>query len=81
VEVSQVVEKWKAEGHTEGMILARREDVFDVLQDLFPEGPPEVVREAINRETNLQTLRAWFLLAVRATSLDRVRTAVTGKAG
>jgi hypothetical protein len=93
VEVSQVVEKWKADaraeglrqgrdeglrqGRDEGILLARREVLLDEFRDRFSQGIPEEVREAINRQTDPQVLREWLHRVRAADTLEKACEAIT----
>jgi hypothetical protein len=83
VEISQVVEQWRAEGRAmgwaegraEGRAEAVRANLLRVLEVRFPSGVPADLVAAVNAQKDPATLDRWFDRALTANNLDEVRTA------
>jgi hypothetical protein len=75
VEISQVVEEWRAEGRAEGRAEALRANLLRVLEVRFAAGVPAELVTAVNAQKDPATLDSWFDRALTAGSLDEVRSA------
>jgi hypothetical protein len=71
VEISQVVEQWRAEGRVEAL----QAKLLRVLEVRFPAAVPAELVAAVNAQKDPATLDAWFDRALTAGTLDEVRSA------
>lgn len=61
----------KEEGIGEGVILARREDILDNLNDI--DNVPEDIKKLINNEKNIDTLKKWVKISARVNNIEEFK--------
>jgi hypothetical protein len=69
---SQQVLEWQAEAQVKGRAEGRAEALLDMLEAKFG-GVPKELASAIRATTDVNRLKAWVILAVKAVSLDQFR--------
>jgi hypothetical protein len=69
---SQQVLEWQAEGEVKGQVKGRAESLLEMLEAKFG-GMPVELASAIRATTDVNRLKAWVILAVKAASLDQFR--------
>lgn len=62
-------EEGRKEGRKEGRVEDRIESITELLESLGM--IPEALKERIKSEKNLNTLKAWYKIAIKAESIDQ----------
>ena len=67
-DVQAVRKESRETGRAEGALKTIKEMIFSLLEDFG--SIPEDVKNAVLNETNMDTLKVWYKLAAKATSMD-----------